>query len=43
MTQPHIGPQITWLYTRDLAEPAHLFAHTIGLPLELDQGSCRIY
>jgi hypothetical protein len=38
MTQPHIASQITWFYTPDLAETAHLYEHTIGLPLKFDQG-----
>jgi len=35
--------QITLLYTRDLAATAAFYEETIGLPLILDQGSCRIY
>ncbi len=40
---PPIGSQITFLYTRDLAETARFYEQIMGLPLKLDQGSCRIY
>jgi len=42
---PHlpIDQQITFLYTRDLAETARFYEQVMGLPLALDQGSCRIY
>ena len=43
MRHPTIGQQITFLYTRDLAETARFYEETMGLPLKLDQGSCRIY
>jgi len=35
--------QVTFLYTADLAATAHFYEALIGLPLVLDQGSCRIY
>lgn len=43
MTHPPIGQQITFLYTHDLAETAHFYEQIMGLPLKLDQGTCRIY
>ena len=43
MTHPPIDQQITFLYTRDLAETARFYEDIVGLPLALDQGSCRIY
>jgi catechol 2,3-dioxygenase-like lactoylglutathione lyase family enzyme len=41
--QPTIDQQVTFLYTRRLAESAHFYEHVLGLPLVLDQGTCRIY
>lgn len=35
--------QITFLYTRDLAASSHFYEAVLGLPLVLDQGTCRIY
>lgn len=35
--------QVTFLFTSDLAATARFYEQTIGLPLVLDQGSCRIY
>jgi catechol 2,3-dioxygenase-like lactoylglutathione lyase family enzyme len=43
MNHPPIEQQITFLYTRDLAATAAFYEETLGLPLVLDQGSCRIY
>ncbi|MBN1178969.1 MAG: VOC family protein [Anaerolineae bacterium] len=43
MSHPPIDQQITFLYTRDLAETARFYEDVLGLPLALDQGSCRIY
>jgi catechol 2,3-dioxygenase-like lactoylglutathione lyase family enzyme len=43
MTLPPFGSQITFLYTRELGKTAHFYEETLGLPLKLDQGSCRIY
>ena len=34
---------VTFLYTRDLARSAAFYGDTLGLPLALDQGGCRIY
>lgn len=35
--------QITFIYTADLAASAHFYGEQLGLPLVVDQGSCRIY
>ncbi len=35
--------QVTFLYTRDLDLSAAFYGETLGLPLVLDQGGCRIY
>jgi catechol 2,3-dioxygenase-like lactoylglutathione lyase family enzyme len=43
MTHPPIDQQITFLSTLDLAETANFYEQIMGLPLKLDQGSCRIY
>ena len=43
MTRPDIEHQITFLHTWDLAATAHFYEKVMGLPLKLDQGSCRIY
>ena len=43
MTHPPIDQQVTFLYTRDLEATARFYEGLIGLPLALDQGSCRIY
>lgn len=43
MVLPPISSQITFLYTRDLDKTARFYEETVGLPLKLDQGSCRIY
>jgi catechol 2,3-dioxygenase-like lactoylglutathione lyase family enzyme len=40
---PPFDAQITFLYTRDLEGTARFYEQTLGLPLKLDQGSCRIY
>jgi catechol 2,3-dioxygenase-like lactoylglutathione lyase family enzyme len=34
---------ITFCYTRDLKRTAKFYEETLGLPLILDQGGCRIY
>jgi len=41
--KPHFSQQVTFLYTRDLAGTATFYEEILGLPLALDQGSCRIY
>ena len=43
MTHPPIDQQITFLSTPNLAETARFYEQIIGLPLKLDQGTCRIY
>lgn len=43
LMQPTIDQQVTFLYTRNLAETAQFYEDVLGLPLVLDQGSCRIY
>jgi len=35
--------QITFVYAADLARADAFYAGLLGLPLALDQGSCRIY
>lgn len=37
------GQQVTFLYTRDLESSARFYGEALGLPLVLDQGTCRIY
>ena len=34
---------VTFLYTRDLDGSAAFYGETLGLPLVLDQGACRIF
>ncbi len=34
---------ITFLLVADLERSHHFYGHLLGLPLALDQGSCRIY
>jgi catechol 2,3-dioxygenase-like lactoylglutathione lyase family enzyme len=43
MNHPPIDQQVTFLYTRDLSATARFYEEIMGLPLILDQGSCRIY
>lgn len=43
MNRPVVQQQVTFVYTRDLAASADFYATTLGLPLVLDQGLCRIY
>lgn len=43
MQRPPIEQQITFLRTADLAMTAGFYESVLGLPLILDQGSCRIY
>jgi catechol 2,3-dioxygenase-like lactoylglutathione lyase family enzyme len=43
MSHPTIDQQVTFLYTRDLSITVRFYEETFGLPLVLDQGSCRIY
>ena len=41
--QAPFAQQVTFLYTPDLAETARFYEQMLGLPLVLDQGTCRIY
>ncbi len=43
MAQAPFDQQVTFLYTRDLDATARFYEETMGLPLVLDQGTCRIY
>jgi catechol 2,3-dioxygenase-like lactoylglutathione lyase family enzyme len=43
MTHPRIDSQITWVYTADLPGTARFYAETLGLPMVLDQGQCRVF
>lgn len=38
-----IDSHIVFLATQDLHATAEFYEHTLGLPLALDQGTCRIY
>ena len=40
---PLFDAQITFCYTRNLDATAQFYESTLGLPLVLDQGGCRIY
>lgn len=43
VTRPSIDQQVTFLYTQSLAKTASFYEEVMGMPLVLDQGSCRIY
>ena len=43
MDRPSIDQQVTFLYTRDLTGTARFYEEVMGLPLALDQGTCRVY
>ena len=43
MSAPPFESQITFLATTDLEATAEFYEGTLGLPLALDQGACRIY
>ena len=43
MENLEINSQITFLKTGNLEETHHFYQDTLGFPLALDQGSCRIY
>ncbi len=34
---------VTFVYTSDLARAERFFARTLGLPLVVDQGACKLY
>jgi catechol 2,3-dioxygenase-like lactoylglutathione lyase family enzyme len=38
-----VEAQITFLNTRDLKGTGRFYEEVLGLPLKLDQGTCRIY
>jgi catechol 2,3-dioxygenase-like lactoylglutathione lyase family enzyme len=40
---PGFDAQITFCYTDDLDGTARFYEEALGLPLALDQGTCRIY
>lgn len=40
---PPFEQQVTFLYTADLEATDEFYVGLLGLPLVLDQGSCRIY
>ena len=41
--RPSIDQQVTFLYTQNLETTADFYERIMGLPLVLDQGTCRIY
>jgi catechol 2,3-dioxygenase-like lactoylglutathione lyase family enzyme len=41
--RPPIDQQITFIYVADLNASARFYGEVLGLPLALDQGTCRIY
>lgn len=43
MQRPSIDQQVTFLYTRDLAQTSRFYEEILQLPLALDQDSCKIY
>jgi catechol 2,3-dioxygenase-like lactoylglutathione lyase family enzyme len=43
LLRPPLDQQVTFLYTRDLPASAAFYEQVLGLPLVLDQGTCRIY
>lgn len=43
MRPPAIIQQVTFLTCEDLQETSDFYAETLGLPLVLDQGDCRIH
>jgi catechol 2,3-dioxygenase-like lactoylglutathione lyase family enzyme len=43
LIRPPLDQQVTFLYTSDLSRTAEFYENILGLPLVLDQGSCRIY
>ena len=43
MSELPIDAQITFIYTSDLESSARFYEAVLGLPLAVDQGSCRIY
>lgn len=43
MSRPPLGEHITFLYVPQLEAAAQFYGELLGLPLALDQGTCRIY
>ena len=43
MSELPIDAQITFVYASDLEESARFYESVLGLPLAVDQGSCRIF
>lgn len=43
MSNPPIDNHITFIYTQNLATSANFYERQMGLPLWLDQTTCRIY
>jgi catechol 2,3-dioxygenase-like lactoylglutathione lyase family enzyme len=43
MIASQFDSQVTFLYTPDLERTSRFYEEVLGLPLILDQGSCRIY
>ncbi len=43
MDRPPIEGQITFVMVRDLSATDRFYGGLLGLPLAVDQGSCRIY
>jgi catechol 2,3-dioxygenase-like lactoylglutathione lyase family enzyme len=43
MKPPSFDQFVTFMYVRDLHISAAFYENLLGLPLALDQGSCRIY
>lgn len=43
MNPPAIDRLVTFVYCEDLDAADDFYGHTLGLPLALDQGLCRIY
>jgi len=41
--RPPITQQVTFLYVADLEATHRFYSDLLGLPLVLDQGTCRIY
>lgn len=40
---PEIRQQVTFIYTHYLTQSSEFYETILGLPLALDQGTCRIY
>lgn len=43
MTRPALTCQITWIYTEDTEASFRFWGEDLGLPLERDAGTARIY